>query len=98
MQDVLRNEVDCLLMGETLWRNEWRVAWISGPVVKAIGSLQVSMLELVEEGEERLVGEIIGLAGETITIQVYEEPPVSIQEHLFLAPDCRFRWNWGRGC
>ncbi len=49
------------------------VAWISGPVVKAVGSLQVSMLELVEVGEERLVGEIIGLEGETITIQVYEE-------------------------
>ena len=49
------------------------VAWISGPVVKAIGSRQVSMLELVEVGEEHLVGEIIGLEGGTITIQVYEE-------------------------
>ena len=49
------------------------VAWIGGPVVKAIGSRQVSMLELVEVGEERLVGEIIGLEDETITIQVYEE-------------------------
>jgi V/A-type H+-transporting ATPase subunit A len=49
------------------------VAWISGPVVKSIGSRQVSMLELVEVGEQRLVGEIIGLEDETITIQVYEE-------------------------
>ena len=49
------------------------VAWISGPVVKAVGSRQVSMLELVEVGEEHLVGEIIGLEGATITIQVYEE-------------------------
>ena len=46
---------------------------ISGPVVKAVGSRQVSMLELVEVGEEHLVGEIIGLEGATITIQVYEE-------------------------
>jgi V/A-type H+/Na+-transporting ATPase subunit A len=49
------------------------VAWISGPVVKAIGSRQVNMLELVEVGDEHLVGEIIGLEDETITIQVYEE-------------------------
>ncbi len=49
------------------------VIWISGPVVKARGSRQVNMLDLVEVGEEHLVGEVIGLVGETITIQVYEE-------------------------
>jgi V/A-type H+-transporting ATPase subunit A len=31
------------------------------------------MLELVEVGEEHLVGEIIGLKGDTLTAQVYEE-------------------------
>jgi V/A-type H+-transporting ATPase subunit A len=31
------------------------------------------MLELVEVGDERLVGEVIGLDGDTITAQVYEE-------------------------
>jgi V/A-type H+-transporting ATPase subunit A len=31
------------------------------------------MLDLVEVGEEHLVGEVIGLAGDIITIQVYEE-------------------------
>jgi V/A-type H+-transporting ATPase subunit A len=31
------------------------------------------MLELVEVGDERLVGEVIGLAGDDFTIQVYEE-------------------------
>jgi V/A-type H+-transporting ATPase subunit A len=31
------------------------------------------MLELVEVGEEHLVGEVIGLDGDTITAQVYEE-------------------------
>jgi len=31
------------------------------------------MLELVEVGEERLVGEVIGLRGDVITVQVYEE-------------------------
>jgi V/A-type H+-transporting ATPase subunit A len=49
------------------------VTWISGPVVHVRGSQQVSMLELVEVGEEHLVGEIIGLEGEMMTVQVYEE-------------------------
>ncbi|MDD5370951.1 MAG: V-type ATP synthase subunit A [Anaerolineaceae bacterium] len=49
------------------------VDWISGPVVKARGSENIGMLELVEVGEEHLVGEVIGLNGDSITIQVYEE-------------------------
>jgi V/A-type H+/Na+-transporting ATPase subunit A len=49
------------------------VIWISGPVIRARGSRQVGMMELVEVGEERLAGEVIGLDGNTITIQVYEE-------------------------
>ncbi len=49
------------------------VTWISGPVIRARGSRQVGMLELVQVGEERLVGEVIGLDGDTITVQVYEE-------------------------
>ena len=49
------------------------VTWINGPVVRARGSRQVSMLELVEVGDEHLVGEVIGLEGEAITLQVYEE-------------------------
>ena len=50
-----------------------KVTWISGPVVRAKGSRQVTMLELVEVGDEHLIGEIIGLEGDVITIQVYEE-------------------------
>jgi V/A-type H+-transporting ATPase subunit A len=49
------------------------VVWINGPVVRVRGSRQVSMLELVEVGEDHLVGEIIGLEGPLMTIQVYEE-------------------------
>ncbi len=49
------------------------ITWISGPVVRARGSRHIGMLELVEVGEERLVGEVIGLDGDTITAQVYEE-------------------------
>ena len=50
-----------------------KVTWINGPVVRARGSRQVSMLELVEVGEDHLVGEVIGLENDIITIQVYEE-------------------------
>ncbi len=49
------------------------VTWINGPVVRARGSRQASMLELVEVGQEHLVGEVIGLEGEMMTLQVYEE-------------------------
>ncbi|MFL7792974.1 MAG: V-type ATP synthase subunit A, partial [Anaerolineae bacterium] len=49
------------------------ITWINGPVVRAQGSGGVSMLELVEVGEERLVGEVIGLQDNDFTIQVYEE-------------------------
>lgn len=49
------------------------ITWISGPVVRARGSRHVGMLELVEVGEERLVGEVIGLKGDQMTVQVYEE-------------------------
>jgi len=49
------------------------VTWISGPVVRAKGSRHVGMLELVEVGVDRLVGEVIGLKGDQMTVQVYEE-------------------------
>ncbi len=49
------------------------IIWISGPVVRARGSRNVGMLELVEVGEQRLVGEVIGLREDIITVQVYEE-------------------------
>ncbi len=49
------------------------VKWINGPVIRAEGSRNVGMMELVEVGEEHLIGEVIGLNGNIITIQVYEE-------------------------
>jgi V/A-type H+-transporting ATPase subunit A len=49
------------------------VTWINGPVVRAQGSRHVNMMDLVEVGEDQLVGEVIGLNDNIITIQVYEE-------------------------
>lgn len=49
------------------------VAWISGPVVRADHVSGLSMLEQVEVGDERLIGEVLELDGETATLQVYED-------------------------
>ena len=74
------------------------VTWINGPVIRARGSRNVSMLELVEVGEERLVGEVIGLEGDIITAQVYEETSGCGPGPRSLAPVCRSRWSWARAC
>ena len=50
-----------------------RVSRVLGPVVHAKGIEVAQMLELVEVGEERLIGEIVRLQGDEITIQVYED-------------------------
>lgn len=49
------------------------VAWINGPVVRADQVTGLGMLEQVEVGEERLIGEVLELDGETAIIQVYED-------------------------
>jgi len=49
------------------------VVLVNGPIVRARGSEQVGMLEVVEVGEDRMVSEIIGLERDILTIQVYED-------------------------
>jgi V/A-type H+/Na+-transporting ATPase subunit A len=54
------------------------VSWINGPVVRATGVREAGMLEMVEVGPARLIGEIIGLQEDVVhgtraNIQVYEE-------------------------
>ncbi len=46
---------------------------VAGPVVEAKGMAQAVMHELVEVGDEGLIGEIIRLEGEKATIQVYQD-------------------------
>lgn len=46
---------------------------INGPVVYIKGVTEFKMGEMVYVGEEKLVGEVIGLTSEQTTIQVYEE-------------------------
>ena len=50
-----------------------QAAWISGPVVKATLTGEVFMGEQVEVGNDRLIGEIIGVSGRQALVQVYEE-------------------------
>ena len=45
---------------------------VAGPVVEADGMSQAVMHEMVEVGNDRLIGEIIRLEGEQATIQVYQ--------------------------
>ena len=50
-----------------------RIVKISGPVVKADRMFGARMYDMVKVGEEELIGEIIQLEGDVVTIQVYEE-------------------------
>ncbi len=49
-----------------------KIEWISGPAVKASGMASAKMYEVVQVGEERLIGEIIKLTGDIAFVQVYE--------------------------
>ncbi|MBD3180594.1 MAG: V-type ATP synthase subunit A, partial [Candidatus Latescibacteria bacterium] len=50
-----------------------KVVKVIGPVVHAGGVKSAKMLDLVEVGEDHLVGEIVKLEGERASIQVYED-------------------------
>lgn len=53
--------------------NNGYIYGINGPVVYAKGNNAFKMQEMVLVGNEKLIGEIIGITGETATVQVYEE-------------------------
>jgi V/A-type H+-transporting ATPase subunit A len=50
-----------------------KITRVLGPVVQAEVTTQAQMLEFVEVGEDRLIGEIVSLRGKLMTIQVYED-------------------------
>ncbi|NLU04785.1 MAG: ATP synthase subunit A [Methanothermobacter sp.] len=52
---------------------EGRIIKIAGPVIIAEGMRGSQMYEMVKVGEDKLIGEIIELEGDTATIKVYEE-------------------------
>jgi V/A-type H+-transporting ATPase subunit A len=46
---------------------------VNGPIVEVAGGHGLRVAELVTVGSRRLAGEVLSLAGETATVQVYEE-------------------------
>ena len=54
-------------------QKEGTIIKVSGPLVVAKGMSTAKMFEVVYVSEQRLVGEVIGLDGDTASIQVYEE-------------------------
>lgn len=52
--------------------NEAKIKWISGPVLRARGQ-GFRMREAVQVGADRLLGEVIRIDGDEITVQVYED-------------------------
>ncbi|PKN51878.1 MAG: V-type ATP synthase subunit A [Deltaproteobacteria bacterium HGW-Deltaproteobacteria-13] len=46
---------------------------VNGPIVKAVGLKGIGMFDIAEVGPDRLIGEVIRLAGEITIIQVYED-------------------------
>lgn len=46
---------------------------INGPVVKVCGSDKFRMQEMVYVGNEKLIGEVIGVNAQNVTVQVYED-------------------------
>ena len=49
-----------------------KIEWISGPAVKASGMASSKMYEVMQVGEEKLIGEVIKLTGDIAFVQVYE--------------------------
>jgi len=49
-----------------------QIRWISGAVIVAAGIPDIEMGEIVEVGNEHLIGEVIGVGAEEFTVQVYE--------------------------
>ena len=50
-----------------------KIVKVSGPLVVATGMEEANMADVVRVGEQRLIGEILTMTGDSAAIQVYEE-------------------------
>ncbi len=50
-----------------------KIVKVSGPLVVATGLEEANMADVVRVGEQRLIGEILTMTGDSASIQVYEE-------------------------
>ena len=69
---------------------------INGPVVTVLGNTGLSMMEMVLVGEEKLVGEVIGINDKATTIQVYENTTGLRSGEPVYATGGPL-WHWRRG-
>lgn len=53
--------------------DEYKIYGVNGPVVKVTGGRGLAMMDMVHAGEERLIGEVVGVEGGMTTVQVYED-------------------------
>ena len=49
-----------------------KIVKVSGPLVVATGMQDANMSDVVRVGEQRLIGEILNMNGDSASIQVYE--------------------------
>jgi len=50
-----------------------KIIRVAGPVIRAVGLERVRLYDVVQVGELGLIGEVIRLAGDVTTVQVYED-------------------------
>ena len=50
-----------------------KIVKVSGPLVVATGMEEANIADVVRVGEQRLIGEILTMTGDSASIQVYEE-------------------------
>jgi len=55
------------------YKSTGRITRIAGPVIRAVGLERVRLYDVVQVGKLGLIGEVIRLAGNITTIQVYED-------------------------
>lgn len=53
--------------------NSYYIHGVNGPVVTVRGGRGLSMLDMVYVGNDRLIGEVVGVRNEQTTVQVYED-------------------------
>ncbi|WP_455500455.1 V-type ATP synthase subunit A [Gemmiger sp.] len=52
---------------------QYQIYGVNGPVVTVKGGRGLAMMDMVNVGDEGLIGEVVGVEGDTTTVQVYEE-------------------------
>ena len=60
-------------MSEVTLMQKGQVKQISGPIIRACGLGKAGLFDLVEVGENKIIGEIVRLEGDEAIIQVYED-------------------------